>query len=123
MKEKNILAYFRSREEAERVSEKLKALRAIDISIDQFSKYPGDGVDQISNPITGGFPSLGSLTLGADYTNKSAAIATAVDVDASGMSDGGQGESKDHNILLTAIMDESAHKQALQLIRDNGGIV
>lgn len=123
MEEKNILAYFRTRDEAEHVSEKLKALRALDISIDQFSKYPGDGVDRISNPITGGFPSLGSLTLGADYTNKSAAIATAADVDASGMSDGGQDESADHNFLLTAIMDESVHRQALQLIKDNGGIV
>lgn len=123
MKEKNILAYFRTREEAEHVSAKLEALRAIDISIDQFSKYPGDGVDQITNPITGGFPSLGSLTLGADYTNRSAAIATAADVDASGMSDGGQDESVDHNFLLTAVMDESTHHQALRLIREQGGIV
>ena len=89
MSEKNILAYFHSRDEAEKALQSMQSLHLIDSSIDRIDPYPGDGVDKIMNPITSDFSSLGNLTLDADYSNKSAGILTAADVSASGMSDGG----------------------------------
>lgn len=123
MAEKNILAYFKSPEEAEGVSMKLKSLRVNDVSIDRFSRYPGEGVDHIMNPITGDFASLGNLTLDADFSNKSAAILSAADVSASGMSDGGQGGPTGRDILLTAVVEEQIFDKALQVIKDGGGQV
>ncbi|WP_166238383.1 hypothetical protein [Paenibacillus turpanensis] len=121
MTDKNILAYFKSPEEAEGAAAKLKALRAIDVSIDRFSRYPGDGIEQNMNPITSNFGSLGSITMDADYTNKSAGILSAADVSASGMSDGGQGGPTGRDILLTAVVPEDVHHQALRVVEEAGG--
>ncbi|GIQ69707.1 hypothetical protein DUZ99_05510 [Xylanibacillus composti] len=123
MAEKNILAYFKSPEEAEGVKAKLEVLRAIDISIDRFSRYPGDGVEHIENPITGDITSLADLTLGADVSSRSAGILTAVDPGASGLSDGGQDDPVGRDILLTAVMPEETHEQAIQVIEQAGGML
>lgn len=123
MTEKNILAYFKTPEEAEGIASKLKALKAIDISIDRISEYPGEGVQQKTNPITGDIESLGDLTLNADFSNKSAAILAAADVDASGMSDGGQGGPSGRDVLLTAVMEEQVFDKALKLVKDGGGML
>ncbi|AQT83931.1 hypothetical protein ERICIV_03122 [Paenibacillus larvae subsp. larvae] len=123
MAEKNILAYFNTPEQAKEVASKLNALRAEDVQIDRFGRYLGVGVDDVMNPITGNFSSLGNLTLGANFANRSSAIMAAADTSASGMSDGGQGGPNGKDILLTAVVDESIHEQALQIIRDSGGIV
>lgn len=121
MIEKNILAYFKTPEEAESIASKLNALRAIDISIDRISEYPGEGVERSMNPITGDIQSLGDLTLNADFSNKSAAILAAADVDASGMSDGGQGGPSGRDVLLTAVVEEQVFDKALKLVKDGGG--
>lgn len=121
--EKNILAYFKSPEEAEGAAQKLHALRAIDVSIDRFSKNPGDGIDHVENPITGDVPSLAALSLDADVTNQSAGILLASGPDASGMSDGGQGGPTGRDILLTAVVDENVHHQAMQVIKEAGGLL
>jgi hypothetical protein len=123
MAEKNILAYFHSPEQAEGIASKLKALRAVDVQIDRFGRYPGDGIEHVMNPITGDFASLGNLTLNADFGNKSAAIAAAADPSASGMSDGGQGGPTGRDILLTAVVEESVYEQALRVIQEGGGLV
>lgn len=124
MAEKNILAYFKSPEEAEAVERKMQALRAVDTSVHRISRFPGEGVDHVMNPITGDFASLGNLTQDASFTNKSAAILAAADVTASGMSDGGQDAVvTGTNVLLTVVIDESNYDKALQVIREAGGIV
>jgi hypothetical protein len=123
MSEKNILAFFKSPEEAQAVESKLKSLQAIDVSIDRFSKYPGEGLEQRMNPITGNFGSLGELTLDADYSNESAAILSAADITASGMSDGGQGGPTGRDILLTAVVQEQDFDKAMEVIKAGGGSV
>lgn len=123
MAEKNILAYFKSPEEAQSVRAKLETLRAIDISIDRFSRYPGDRANHIQNPITGDVSSLAELTMGADVTSRSAGILAAADPSASGMSDGGQDDPIGRDILLTAVMPEETHHQAIQVIEQAGGIL
>lgn len=119
--EKNILAYFKSPEEAEGAAQKLYALRAVDVSIDRFGKYPGDGLEQRQQPLTGDFPSLASLSLDADVSGRSPGILMAAGTDASGMSDGGQGGPTGRDILLTAVVDESVHHQALRVVEQAGG--
>jgi len=123
MAEKNILAYFQSIEDAEGARAKLQALRAADISIDRIGRFPGEGVDRIMNPITGDFPGIGYLTQDANFADKSAAILAAVDVTASGMSDGGQEAVTGRDVLLTVVIDEQNADQALRIIREAGGLV
>lgn len=123
MTEKNILAYFKSPEEAEGVKKKLQALRAIDVQIDRFGRYPGESVNEPVNPITGNIVSLAGLTMGAEISEKGVGILLSADPSASGMSDGGQGGPTGRDILLTAVVDEHAYDQALQVVQDAGGLV
>lgn len=123
MAERSILAYFRSRDDAEFVVSKLRGLELIDYSIDNFSRYPGDGVNRVMNPITSDFPSLGYLTLNADFPNTGAGILAAADVSASGMSDGGDTVITGRNILLTVVLDETSYEEALSIIESGGGMI
>lgn len=121
MAERSILAYFHSPEEAEGVASKLRALRALDVSVDRFGKYPGDGVDHIMNPITSDFPGLGYLTQSADFNSRDAAVLAAADVDASGMAGGAESGPTGRDVVLAAVVDESVYEQALRVIHDGGG--
>lgn len=120
--EKNILAYFKSPEEAETAARKLQALRAETVSIDRFSRYPGDGFEHRENPRTGDFGSLASLTLDADISDPNPGIILAAGPDASGLSHGGEGMVTGRDILLTAVVDESIHHQALKVVEECGGL-
>ncbi|PZM67604.1 hypothetical protein [Paenibacillus dendritiformis] len=119
MAEKNILAYFKSPEEAESVSKKLQALHVVDMSIDRFSMYPAS--DSYGSPnLTGSMGSLTSVTLlGGDSTN----VLAATNVSASGMSDGGQGGPTGRDILLTVVVEEESFDKAMRIIEDAGGMV
>lgn len=121
MKEKNILAYFHSPEEAEGAAKKLQSLRVVDFSIDRVDRFAGEGNDRIMNPITGNFDGLGELTLDADFDDSSSSIMAAADVTASGMSDGGQGGPSGRDVLLTVVVSENEHHRALQVIEQCGG--
>jgi hypothetical protein len=121
--EKSVLAYFKSPEEAEAVSAKLKAMKVVDIQIDRISRYGGDPVDETMNPLTGNFTGLGGLVMDADETSDSAGILMATDPSASGMSDGGQGGPTGRDILLTAVVNEQIHDKVLRLVKENGGLV
>lgn len=123
MTEKSILAYFQSMEQAEKAAVKLQALRVNDLSIDRISKYPGDGVERIMNPLTGNFSGLGYLTQDAEFSSDSAAIMGASDITASGMSDGGQGLPTGRNILMTVVTDEREAERAERVIEQHGGLI
>jgi hypothetical protein len=122
MGEKNILAYFKTHKEAESVAKHLKSMGIQNIKIDRFSKYPGDGVEVLNNPITGNVSSLANLTSNTDVNSRDAGILAAADIDASGMSDGGQ-EITGRDVLLTAVVDEARLKQTLKAIENAGGRV
>lgn len=122
MSEKNILAYFKSPEEAEKAKEELQNLGTVDMQIDRISRFPGDGVERVMNPITGNMSSLADVTLGADVTNRNAGILLAADVGASGMSEGGQDDTTGRDILLTVVVEENKHHQALRIVEKNGGM-
>jgi hypothetical protein len=121
--DKSILAYFKSPEEAEAVSAKLKAMRVDDFKINRISRYVGDPVDETMNPLTGNITGLGGLVMDADETSASAGILMGADPSASGMSDGGQGGPTGRDILLTAVVDEKIHEKVLRLVTESGGMV
>lgn len=124
MAEKNVLAYFKSREEAEGAASKLKALRIEEMRIDEVGRFPGDGIDHIENPIQSDFSGLGYLTLGGDFSDRNAGILAAADVSASGMSaGGGEDDTMGRNYLLTAVMKEEVHHQALRVVQECGGML
>ncbi|WP_138493283.1 hypothetical protein [Paenibacillus pinistramenti] len=114
MTEKNILAYFKSPEEAEGALRKLQALRVIDCSIDRFSRYGSGGPGSALMGIVQGTPEL---------TSRSADIMAKADPSNSGMSDGGQGGPTGHDVLLTAVVDEGVHHQALKIVEEAGGLI
>ncbi|MDR3541327.1 MAG: hypothetical protein P4L69_10235 [Desulfosporosinus sp.] len=122
MTEKNILAYFKSPEEANKAAEKLKSLGVMDIRIDRFSKYPLGSADQFTNVLTGDSSSQATLTLGAN-AGRDTGILTSTDVSASGMSDAGQDPITGSDILLATTVDESIFDQTRQLIREGNGLV
>lgn len=122
MSEKNILAYFHSPKQAEQALQQMKGLQIIDSQIDQISRFIGEGIDHIMNPITGDFQGLGQLTQDANFTSKNAAILAAADVTASGMSDGGQDAVTGRNILLTVVIEESDFDAAMDIVKQHGGM-
>ncbi|UFJ40421.1 hypothetical protein LOK74_20685 [Brevibacillus humidisoli] len=123
MSERNILAGFRSVDEAERAAEQLRKAGFQTVQVETIDRYPGEDVQQVINPISGQIPSLGALTLGADFpSGRDASVMAAADPSASGMSDGDQ-DSGGANILLTAVVPEQRGDEAVQLIRSLGGEV
>jgi len=121
--EKNILAFFKSPDEAQNAEGQLKALGVIDMSIDRFSKNPGGELNSIANPITGEISSLATLSLNADISGRDDGILLAAGTDASGYSDSGQGGPTGRDILLTVVIDESVHQQALEICEKAGGLI
>lgn len=121
MAEKSVLAYFKSREDAEGAAAKLKSLRIADMRIDEVGRFAGEGIDHLENPINGDIPGLGYLTLGGDF-DRNAGILVAADASASGMSSGGEDDTMGRNYLLTAVMNEDVHHQALSVVRESGGL-
>ena len=123
MSEKSILAYFKSMEEALQAADRLKTLGITGVKIDRFDKYPEGGGGGPVNPLTGEVGWLTALTLRADVTTRDAGVLMAVDPTAAGMSDGGPTAVTGRDILLTAVVDEALHEQALHVVRKAGGMV
>lgn len=123
MTEKNILAYFHSYEEAKGAEAKLKALRIDEMRVDHVGRFPGEGSDHIENPVNSDFDGLGNLTLGGDFADPGASVLAAADVSASGMSSGGEDDTMGRNYLLTAVVDENVHHQAMRVVRNCGGLI
>lgn len=122
MGEKNIIAYFKSPEEAGKVADQLKSLGVDDVQIDRFGKYPLGSADQIMSPITGQISSQATLTLGASGGRDTGILASA-DVSASGMSDGGDNPITGRDIVLAAVVDQSVFDQAVKFVKEADGLV
>jgi hypothetical protein len=121
--EKNILAFFKSPEEADRALKQMESLSIVDSSVRRVDGYPGEGA-AVNNPITGDIPSLGAMTLSGDFDDRNAGILAAASVSASGMSSGGPDNvvtGKD--VLLTVVVQEQDHERALQIVREAGATV
>ncbi|TVY09143.1 hypothetical protein FPZ49_15535 [Paenibacillus cremeus] len=120
------MAFFHSPQEAQCCVPKLQALRAAAIQVDKFGQYPGHGIDETLNPLShSNFSGLAHLTLAAGASNPDAAVLMAASPDASGMHDGSLDFYTDdmsrRDTLLTVVVDEAVHSQALRVIEEAGG--
>ncbi|QAY66665.1 hypothetical protein [Paenibacillus protaetiae] len=123
MAEKNILAFFKSPEQAELAHAELKKLKLVDSSIDRIDGYSG-GIDRIENPLTGDFPGLANITLGNQYPQIDAAVLEASDVSASGLSSSSPlGDTTGRDIVLTAVIEEEDFEQAVRVVEDYGALI
>lgn len=123
MTEKNILAFFQDSDEAEKAAARIRELGVIDYRVDRIGRFPGDGIEQVMNPITSQIESQARMTMGLNVTGPDTGVLMAADPSASGMSDGGNEMVKGHDILLTVIVDESRHHEALRLLREAGAYI
>jgi hypothetical protein len=119
---KNILAYFKTEEDAEKVARQLQDSGVKDVSIDRFSKYPEEGTEEFTNPIQGKITGLPNLTQDTEIEGQNARILAAAGPDASGMADG-QDSITGYDVLLVVVVEENQHHRALQIIQDAGGRV
>lgn len=123
MKQRNILAGFHTEEDASKAAEALRSAGFSIVQIDRIGQFPGDGNESIMNPISGEIPSLGSMTLAADFpSGRDASILAAANPDASGMADRGD-DNLNRNVLLTAVVPEERGDQATSIITSCGGMV
>lgn len=123
MKERNILAGFHSMDDANKAAEQLKQAGFETVQVDNIGQFPGGGVPERMNPITGRIPSLGDLTQGADFpSGRDASVLAAADPAASGMADKGD-DMVQPTILLTAVVPEERGDEATSIIRSCGGTV
>ncbi len=123
MKERNILAGFQTMEAAEKAAEKLRNAGFDIVQIDTIGQFPGDGMKEITNPVTGDFPSLAKLTSAGDFpTGRDASVLAAASPNASGMADR-DNDNLNSNILLTAVVPEERGDEATEMIRSCGGLV
>lgn len=123
MAEKNILAYFKSPDQAQHAARKLQSLRVADMSINRFGAYPDGQLNNPMQPLTGDITSLASMTLNANISGPGAGILGAADPSASGMSDGRQDGTEGRDILLTVVLDEGVLPQAMRIIEQSGGMI
>lgn len=121
MTKKNILAYFKSPEEANLAADKLnKTINPDFIKVNRFNKYPLGSADHLMSPDD--TPSQATLTLGANAGRDTGILASA-DVSASGMSDGGESPITGRDILLAAVVDEPMFEKARQIIKEGDGLI
>jgi hypothetical protein len=120
MAEKNILAYFRSPEEAENAARKLESIRVLSLSIDRFSRYAGNSYDY-SNVISDTMRGLGYASYSGFFGIANQGVLSAADPSSSGMSHGGAGGPTGYDVLLTVVVDDTYHHQALRIIEEAGG--
>lgn len=121
MGEKNILAYFKTVEEAEEIANQMRNMGISDVQIDRIHQYSADYPDQLMSPVSGQIGSLSDLTVG-DISGNAGPL-TAVDTSASGMSDGGGSHVTGRDVLLAAIVEESQFEALRDQIRSTGGLV
>ncbi|MEI7028075.1 hypothetical protein [Paenibacillus sp. y28] len=127
MSERCILAYFQTPEEAQGARTKLQALRAAEVQIERVSYFPGgEGNRSVMNPYAGDFGGLTALTFSGYTPDPDTGVLASADMSASGMADGTRElleGSVGRDILLTAIVEDTVHDRALQVVRDAGGQV
>lgn len=123
MTEKNILAYFTTPEQAKRVAERLGNMGFQEIQVDHFSRLPGDDLDLNTTRAISQAETLSELVTGVTETGPDSGVLLAADPVASGMSSGGTNLVDGYNIILTAVVDERRHEEALQVVREMGGLV
>ena len=121
MTEKDIIAYFKTPEDAESVEKKLLAMRAVDTTIERLGSGSGEWSIAAMGAMTVNFSSMANLTMGASPATSGPGILLATDSSISDMRDSDREDTVDRDVRLTAIVDERMHEQAMRVIEEGGG--
>lgn len=122
MGEKNILAFFKGSEKYRQAAGKLEKLGNVKLKIDQFQKLPGEGAENSLNPLSGQAEDNSQLTLGFFNTGPDIRALMSADLGGADLSQG-QKQFAGHDVLLTVVVDESKHHQALEILKEAGAII
>lgn len=122
MAEKNLLAFFKSPEEAERAKEKLHGIGVKTIQIDNIDRYPAEERPNVIQTLSGQYGSLAAITKEQVPSGNNEGILMATNIDSSGMS-GDTDAITGRNILLTAVMEEGLHHEAIRIVKEMGAIL
>lgn len=121
---RSVFGYFSDRQEAEEAYKMLSQAGFHDIALDEVSGTDQDArPDAWTNPLTGDFGSLSSLTLGADVGDD-AGILLAADNSASGYGAGGAGP-RGLSWMVVAVTDGSdvEVERAVKILKSHGAEV
>jgi hypothetical protein len=124
--ERSILASFPSSTRARAARDALAEAGIEEVRIDRAGRYGGENNSRLNTPMTWQADMLTGLTLSADnaeqFGNESSVLLGA-DPSVSGYSGPGYGMAGGMGFLLAAVTDETKLDQAVEIIRQNGGIV
>jgi hypothetical protein len=120
MKEKSIIAYFRTEKNAQKAVQELKERGFETVQMDRFSQFPGENVVDLDNPISESPSSLASITMGAAISSRDAGVLAAAHPDASGLS-GADGLDAPEDVIVTVVTDEAREEEARSLLERAGG--
>lgn len=122
MKERGILAYFRTEEQAKEAAEELKRRGVEMVQVDRFSVVPPTQERDLDNPISEPISSLAQSVMSANISSPDAGVLAAAHPSASGMADG-SGWETDEDVLVTAVVDESRLEEMRALLESMGARV
>ncbi|RKQ88402.1 hypothetical protein [Brockia lithotrophica] len=117
--ERNLIAYFRTAEDADRVKEALWQLGIDDVRVEPLYAQPYDDAAR-PDPMSGRMPSLAGSVLDVDVPSRGTAVLLGADPAVSGMADG-EGRVEGWSVVLAAVVPEIHLAHAQELVRRHGG--
>lgn len=121
MGDKNILVFFKSIEQAQEAASQLKGLGVVDLQIEPL-KSPQAGSNDLTSPQGGMIDNNTQMTLGLFNTGPDIRALFGADFSSSGLSEAQTPVKKDQDILLTVAVDKNRQDQAMEILKNAGGI-
>jgi hypothetical protein len=124
MKERYILAYFNTPEQAKNIQQQLSSSPGItETSIDRIPLFQEPDISHSTNTISEAISRLTVLTTDTAPSQPDANVSTAAHSSASDISSSHSEKIRGRDILLTVAVNESNYHETLQFIRTAGGLV
>lgn len=124
--ERSILSYFPTPARAQEAADELRRAGFQNIQIDRVSRYGVESDAYFNNPINNA-TSIAGLTIYSDGTGEnlgdSGRVLLAADPSASGYGDSDYGVAGGKAYLLALVTPEERVKEAVEIIKRNGGVV
>ena len=125
--EVSILAYFSTRNDAEKARDTLKEMGFNAVQIDRVSRYGLSFNSELNNPVAGQAESQTGLTLySADrdrFADSDVRVLEGADPSNYAMASRGYGLSGGKAFLLTAVVSDPEVSNVVNIIKHNGGTV
>jgi len=117
--ERNLIAYFRNAQDADRAKEAFWQLGIDDVRVEPLYEQPYGDASRV-DPMSGRMSSLAGTVLDVDLPSRDTAVLLGSDPAVSGMSDG-EGLVDGWSIVLAAVVPEIHLDRARELVQQHGG--